>query len=140
MPVFYTKYNAPKPKGEDYTGTVSLCQPGRSESIEHLVQRLTRKPNPTAKDLLMISPEVENASELSDQQIDERLMQADFDGADKADLQDALQAASEALEAARVAAQNSAKEQSEASATTSGDKAATASGASPAEAVDSQSV
>lgn len=118
---FKTHYTDHDDDGEYFEPDTSLVQPGRSESIEHLVQRLTRKPDPTARDVMNMITPFEQADQLSDQDVEDRLSNAET-LADKIDLQEATLEA----EAELYAAQANAKEQSVANATTNEPTAATA--------------
>lgn len=93
---FRTKYNCVINDGETFEEGTSKVQPGRSEGLQHLVCRLTRKPNPTSLDILRVSPDIEDVVSLSPEQIDERFEQVVSLG-DKIDAQDALLDAEEAL-------------------------------------------
>ena len=78
MVKFRTKYNCiVNDDAEHFEPGTSLCQPGRSESVKHIVQRLTRKPNPTMRDLLAVAVATGQAFEdpttLSDDQLQDRL-------------------------------------------------------------------
>lgn len=93
---FRTKYNCVVNDGETFEAGTSKVQPGRSESLQHLVRRLTRKPNPTSLDILKVSPDIENVVALTPEQIDEKFEQVLSLG-DKIDALDALLDAEEAL-------------------------------------------
>lgn len=77
MVKFRTKYKGVIDDGRSFSPGTSVCQPGRSESVQHIVQRLTRKPNPTSRDLYIIARETgqafEDPTSLSDDQLQDRL-------------------------------------------------------------------
>lgn len=75
-PKFRTHWDPIDEQGEDYTGKVSITEPGRSESLQHLVERLTHKPNATSKDVTMYALQTgqnfEDPTTLSDEELDQR--------------------------------------------------------------------
>lgn len=77
MVKFRTKYKGVIDDARSFEPGTSLCQPGRSESVQHIVQRLTRKPNPTMRDLYVVSQATgqsfEDPTKLSDDQLQDRL-------------------------------------------------------------------
>lgn len=77
MPKFRTRWNCHIDDGETFEPGSSLTQPGQSESLLHIVQRLTRKPEPTMRDLYVIAKETgqefEDPTTLSDEELDERM-------------------------------------------------------------------
>lgn len=78
MVKFRTKYNCiVNDDAERFEPGTSLCQPGRSESVQHIVQRLTRKPNPTMRDLHVVAiatgQAFEDPTTLSDDELQDRL-------------------------------------------------------------------
>lgn len=76
MVTFRTKYSGVVDDARSFEPGTSVCQPGRSESVQHIVQRLTRKPNPTSRDLYVISQQTgqafEDPSKLTDAELDDR--------------------------------------------------------------------
>lgn len=77
---FRTRYNCFIDDCE-HPDPISVVEPGRAESLDHLVQRLTGKPNPTARDLSYLaikqgSDEFEDPTKLSEDELDERLERA----------------------------------------------------------------
>lgn len=74
---FRTRYNCFIDDAEQ-PDPVSVVEPGRAESLDHLVQRLTGKQNPTMRDLSYLaikrgSDEFEDPTQMSAEEIDERM-------------------------------------------------------------------
>lgn len=91
---FRTRYNCFIDDCE-HPDPVSVVEPGRAESLDHLVQRLTAKPNPTMRDLNYLaikqqgSAEFEDPTEMTQAEIDERMERVVAVG-DKIDAEEAL--------------------------------------------------
>lgn len=105
--MFNTRYNRKKDVGESYEPDSSLTQPGQSESLLHIVQRLTRQPDPTMRDLYVVAKatgqEFEDPSSMSDDELDERMERVVAPG-DNMDVAEALlNAQSDLLNAQKVA-------------------------------------
>lgn len=77
MVKFRTKYDGVIDDARSFEAGTSVCQPGRSEPVQHIVQRLTRKPNPTSRDLYVLAHQTGQAFEdptfLSDDELDDRM-------------------------------------------------------------------
>lgn len=91
---FRTKYDPlDNPHYETFDPAENLTEPGRSESLQHLVERLTHKPAATMRQMtayaIQTSQDFEDPSQLTDDQIDDKLEQAVVPG-DNIDAAEAL--------------------------------------------------
>lgn len=107
MPKFRTKWNCVINDGETFVPNTSLFEPGQSESIEHIVQRLTRKAKPTMRDLYVVAQATgqsfEDPTTLSDIDLDDRMERVVAQG-DNIDAAEAMLDAQADLEYAQTAA------------------------------------
>lgn len=116
MPKFRTKWNCVINDGETFEPGTSLVQPGQSESLEHIVQRLTRKPNPTMRDLYILAKETgqafEDPTQMTDEQLQDRLDRVVAPG-DNIDAAEALLSAQNDFFEAQTAAVNEPESQAQ---------------------------
>lgn len=104
MPKFRTHWDPIPQDAESYIDEVSITEPGRSESLQHLVERLTHRPNATMRDIsnyiMATGQNFEDPTQMSDDEMSDRLERAVVKG-DNMDAAETLANAVEDLAFAR---------------------------------------